>query len=52
MKLSFLQEKIELRHLDVEFCPTSEMIADLLTNPLAEVKVEMFSKRLSGEYTL
>ena len=52
IKLSFIQEKIELRHLDVEFCPTSEMIGDLLTEPLAKVKVEMFSKRLSGEYNL
>ena len=48
IKLSFVQEKIELRHLDDEFCPTIEMISDLLTKPLAKVKVEMF-KRLSGE---
>ena len=52
IKLSFIQEKIEMRHLDVEFCPTSETIADLLTKPLAKVKVEMFSKRLSGECNL
>ena len=52
IKLSFIQENIDMRHLDVEFCPTSEMIADLLTKPLAKVKVEMFSKRLSGECNL
>ena len=52
IKLSFIQEKIEMRHLDVEFCPTSELIADLLTNLLAKIKVEMFSKRLSGECNL
>ena len=52
IKLSFIQEKIEMQHLDVEFGPTSEMIADLLTKPLAKVKVEMFSKRLSGECNL
>ena len=52
IKLSFIQEKIELRHLDVEICPTSEMIADLLTEPFAKIKVAMFSKRHSGEYNL
>ena len=26
IKLSFIQEKIELRHLDVEFCPTNELL--------------------------
>ena len=52
IKLSFIQEKIEMRHLDVEFCPTSEMIGDLLTKPLANDKVEMFSERLSGECNL
>ena len=52
IKLNFIQEKIEMQQLDVEFCPTSEMIADLLTKPLAKVKVEMFSKRLSGECNL
>ena len=30
IKLSFMHEKIELRHLGVEFYPTSEIIADLL----------------------
>ena len=38
--------------MDVEFCSISEMIADLLTKPLAKVKVEMFSIKLSGEYNL
>ena len=52
IKLSFIQEKLEMRHLDVEFCPTSEMIADMLTKPLAKVKGEMLNKRLSGEYNL
>ena len=52
IKLSFIQEKIEMRHLDVEFCPTSGMIVDLLTKPFAKVKVERFSKRLSGECNL
>ena len=39
IKLSFIQEKLEMRHLDVEFCPNSEKIAaDLLTKLLAKVE--------------
>ena len=52
IKLIFIQEKIQMRHLDVEFCPNSEMIADLPTKPFAKNKVEMFSKRFSAKYNL
>ena len=52
IKLSFIHEKIELKHLDVAFCPTTDMIADLLTKALGRIEVERFSKRLSGEHNL
>ena len=52
IKLIFKQEKIQMRQLDVEFCPNSEMIADLPTKPFAKNKVEMFSKRFYAKYNL
>ena len=42
IKLSFIHKK-ELRLLDVEFCLTIEMIADLITKPLAKFKVEILT---------
>ena len=51
IKVSFIQEK-KVRLLNVEFCPTNELIADLLTKLLSKIKIEMFSKRLSGKCNL
>ena len=47
IKLSELHtSKNRMRHFDIEFRPTSGMIADLLTKLLAKVEVETFSKTL------
>ena len=44
IKLSFIREKVEMRSLDVEFCSTSEMIADLLTKPLEKLRLKCSAK--------
>ena len=44
IKLGFIQEKIELRRLEIEFGPNSELIVDLLTKPLEKLRLKSSSK--------
>ena len=44
IKLRSLQEKIDEKVLEVKFCPTENMTADVLTKALGRVKFQRFSK--------
>ncbi|MEO1765186.1 MAG: hypothetical protein AAFR83_25310, partial [Cyanobacteria bacterium J06629_18] len=49
IKLHFLQEKIDEKVLEVKFCPTEDMRADVLTKALGKVKVRKFSEEITGD---
>ena len=51
IKLHFLQEKIDEKVLEVKFCPTENMTADILTKALGRVKFQRFSKEIAGGIT-
>jgi len=42
----FVREKVEAKEVDVRFCGTDEMIADVMTKALANVKHEYFTSLL------
>ncbi|OWZ11962.1 Copia-type Reverse transcriptase [Phytophthora megakarya] len=41
-KYHWLREKVALHEVRIQYCPTSEMVADLFTKPLGTVKFEQF----------
>ena len=51
IKLHFLQEKIDEKVLEVKFCPTENMTADILTKALGRVKFQRFSKEIARGIT-
>ena len=42
----FVREKVERGVLEVEFCPTEEQVADVLTKGLSKEKHEKFSRMM------
>ena len=48
IKLHFLQEKIDENVVEVKFCPTKSLTADVLNNALGRVKFQRFSKEIAG----
>ena len=49
IKLHFLQEKIDEKVLEVKFCPTENMTADVLTKASGMVKFQGFSNENAGD---
>ena len=46
IKFHFVQEKIEDGTIDPVYCPTKEMIADILTKPLPKGQFEYLRSKL------
>ena len=46
LKYYFLKKVVEEKRMDVEYCPTDEMIADVLTKALGRQKFEYFTARM------
>ena len=46
LKYYFLKGVVERDRMDVDYCPTSEQIADLLTKALGRQKFEYFAARI------
>jgi hypothetical protein len=37
----FIRKQIEQKNIELQYCPTSEIISDILTKPLGRLKFEM-----------
>lgn len=44
-KIHFVKDYVEKRNVNIQYCPTEEMLADLFTKGLAKAKFEMFRKQ-------
>jgi len=51
IQLHFIREKVEAEEVQLEYLPTGDMLADLLTTALPWEKVERFRKQL-GVYEI
>ena len=51
IKLHFVQDKIDEKLLEVKFCPTENMTAEILTKAVGRVKFPRFSKEITGGIT-
>ena len=45
----FLTDQVEKGHLQIEYCPTEDMIGDYMTKPLQGEKFKKFRKSIMGE---
>jgi hypothetical protein len=45
----FVTDQVEKGNLSIEYCPTNNMMADLLTKPLQGEKFRTFRKNIMGE---
>ena len=43
----FIQEAIEMKKVELVYCPTNDMVADVLTKPLVKVMHESFCKGMN-----
>ena len=46
----FLTDQLEKGHLQIEYCPTEDMIGDYMTKPLQGEKFKKFRKSIMGEW--
>ena len=46
IKHHFVREAIESQLIELAYCPTEEMVADILTKPLAKVQFELLRYKL------
>jgi hypothetical protein len=44
----FVTDQVEKGDLEIEYCPTDEMVADYMTKPLVGAKFRKFKKKLMG----
>ena len=47
IKYHFVREAVQRKIITLEYCPTENMVADILTKPLERVKFQTFTKALS-----
>lgn len=46
IRMNFVKEQFEQGHVKIVYCPTDQMVADILTKPLLRVKFEEHRERL------
>jgi len=46
IKYNFVRDMHHAKDIEVNYCPSQNMIADLLTKPLASVKMRLFSRNI------
>ena len=52
IRYHFIREKVEKNEILVKFCPTNDMVADMLTKPLSAPKIKYFIKILDLDRNL
>jgi len=49
IKYHFVRSAHAQGKIEIGYCPTADMVADVLTKPLTKVKFERFKRYLFGE---
>ena len=49
IKYHFIQSIVNDGHIILEYCPTEEMVADVMTKPVTKFKLEKFAKFIFGK---
>ena len=52
IKFHFIQDKIKNCEIKLEYCPSEDVIADMLTKPLGRVKYKRFRDLMCATYGL
>ena len=47
----FVKDRVDAKELDIQYCPTNEMVGDFFTKPLQGKKFTLFRKIIMGEET-
>jgi hypothetical protein len=50
IKYHFIREKVEDKTLDVKYCKTDEMVADILTKAIPKVQFQKFTKAMGLQF--
>ena len=48
MKYHFIRDALRKKKIEIIYCPTTEMIADIMTKPMTQLKLERFKRLLFG----
>ena len=48
VKYHFIRDALSEGRINVEYCPTEDMVADILTKPVSKVKIVKFKRFLFG----
>jgi hypothetical protein len=49
VKFHYVRQEIQRKEIALEYCPTTDNIADMLTKPLSQVKLSHFRKTALGD---
>ena len=52
IKYHFIRDALHKKKIEIIYCPTPDMIADIMTKPMTKLKLERFKRLLFGLYTL
>ena len=48
IRYHFVRNALEEGKIDIQYCPTEDMVADILTKPMTKFKIHRFKKYLFG----
>jgi len=49
VRYHFIRDEVNHGRVVIEYCPTSDMVADMMTKPVTKVKLGQFSKFIFGQ---